>query len=133
MNILSLKSKRFNRSTYVLSMFISMFVFVAAGLFLSFILTLFIGSADPNNTDSPHPIVFIPFLVLWFVYYGFCIAKRFHDMDVHGAWTIAAFVPYIGAILGFILFFIPGSKGENDYGDQPTRTFIMGFPITRDK
>jgi uncharacterized membrane protein YhaH (DUF805 family) len=43
--------------------------------------------------------------------------KRLHDMNKSGWWTLVHLVPFLGSIiLTFILSFIPGSKGQNQFG-----------------
>lgn len=47
-------------------------------------------------------------------------AKRWHDRDKSGLWSLIAFVPLIGPIWMFVeCGFLPGSQGANRFGDAP--------------
>ena len=74
------------------------------------------------------------------IFYYFFILKiwvrRLHDINLNGYWGLLSLLPWIFIISGssslilagniinllfaLILFFLPGTKGENLYGDQPT-------------
>lgn len=47
-----------------------------------------------------------------------CI-RRLHDMNLSGWLVLLAFLPGIGEILALFLYFWPGTKGKNRFGDQP--------------
>jgi len=47
-------------------------------------------------------------------------AKRWHDRDKSGWWTLIALVPFIGAIWLIVeLGILEGTKGSNQYGTDP--------------
>ncbi|MBP9792132.1 MAG: DUF805 domain-containing protein [Rickettsiales bacterium] len=46
-------------------------------------------------------------------------ARRLHDINKSGWWSLIFIVPYIGALLWLLLFFVEGNKGENHYGPDP--------------
>lgn len=46
-------------------------------------------------------------------------ARRLHDINKSGWWSLIFIVPYIGALLWLLLFFVEGSKGDNQYGPDP--------------
>jgi uncharacterized membrane protein YhaH (DUF805 family) len=127
MKLLGLNIKRLNRSSYILTIFVSMFIFVGIGLFFSMIFNAILGPIDPTMPDSPHPLGLIPFMVLWFVYFGFCTVRRFHDQNLSGWLTIPVFIPCVGLIFGILLVFIKGSDGSNKYGQPLVGFRIMGF------
>lgn len=127
MKILGLKLKRLNRSSYTLTVFVSMFLFVAVGLILSSIFNALLGPIDATTPDSPHPLGLVPLQILWFAYYIACTVKRFHDMDMSGWLSLAMFVPIIGLILGILLVFNKGTDGENKYGEPLTGVRVVGL------
>ncbi len=127
MKILGLNLKRLNRSSYILTVFVSMFAFVTVGLILGAIFNSLLGPIDQTMPDSPHPLGFVPFLVLWFVYFAMCMAKRFHDMNMSGWLSLAAFLPFVGFVLGILLTFVAGTDGTNKYGSPLKGIRVMGF------
>ena len=49
-------------------------------------------------------------------------AKRWHDRDKSGWWSLIVLVPYIGALWALVeLGFLAGTSGPNRYGPQPTK------------
>lgn len=47
-------------------------------------------------------------------------ARRWHDRDKSGWWSLIAFVPFIGPMWIFIeCGFLPGTRGANRFGDAP--------------
>lgn len=46
-------------------------------------------------------------------------ARRCHDLNRSGWWTISLFIPYVDLIAGLYLIFAPGTAGANDYGEDP--------------
>lgn len=131
MNVLGLNVKRFNRSTFFLSTFLSMFLFVAVGLVISMIIGAIFGPFDPSDPSLPHPAGLVPLMVLWYIYLVVCIVKRLHDLNVHSAWAtgviIGSFVPFANLALAIWLLFVVGTEGANDYGDPQKKTKIMGL------
>lgn len=60
--------------------------------------------------------------VVIMVYASFCLmVRRLHDMDLSGWFILLFFIPYLGILLQLPLFFIPGTKGKNDFGQMYTR------------
>jgi uncharacterized membrane protein YhaH (DUF805 family) len=45
--------------------------------------------------------------------------KRAHDFDQPGPWILLTMVPFAGLIFGMMLWFQPGTKGQNRYGPDP--------------
>jgi uncharacterized membrane protein YhaH (DUF805 family) len=57
------------------------------------------------------------FLPVWFVVSLATVAKRCHDRDKSGWWTLLALVPVIGWLWALIeLGFLRGTGGDNTYG-----------------
>ena len=127
MKILGLEQRRLNRSSYILTVFTSMFAFVGVGLIFGAIFNALLGPIDITMPDSPHPLGIIPFMTLWFVYFTICTVKRFHDMNMSGWLSLAVFVPFIGFIFGVLLTFIAGTDGENRYGKPLKGIRVMGL------
>lgn len=46
--------------------------------------------------------------------------RRLHDQDKSGWLVLINLVPYVGALVIFILMLIEGTPGENQYGPDPT-------------
>jgi uncharacterized membrane protein YhaH (DUF805 family) len=46
---------------------------------------------------------------------------RCHDCDRHGWWAMILLVPYAGTLASFVLSFMPGTRGDNDYGGPGRR------------
>ena len=62
------------------------------------------------------------------VYWEFASdAKRWHDLDKSGWWTLVGFIPFGGIYVLCQLGFQEGTKGPNDYGRPP------GGPVTIDR
>lgn len=126
MKLLGLNIKRLNRISYLLTIFASMFIFVGVGLLASALIDVLSG----NSVDSePNPFGLIPFMALWFVYFGFCTIRRFHDQNLSGWLTIPVFIPYVGLIFGILLVFIKGTDGVNKYGEPLTGIKLMGMKL----
>ena len=46
---------------------------------------------------------------------------RLHDFDRHAGWGLFFFVPGAGTLLSLALSFLPGTRGDNDFGGPPRR------------
>ena len=67
-------------------------------------------------------IIYIPMVILIIPPFAYLIniqIKRLHDMNLSGWWCIGICVPFIGVIYLMILFLKRGTKGTNDFGDDP--------------
>jgi uncharacterized membrane protein YhaH (DUF805 family) len=99
---------------------VGLLLFAAVGLSL-------VHGADP--VMSPGDLILLKILgvllplavALVFLYPSVAIyTKRWHDRGKSGWWMLILFIP----LLGFIWFlvecgFLPGTKGPNQYGDDP--------------
>lgn len=45
--------------------------------------------------------------------------RRLHDSDKTGWLYLLGLIPYIGGLILFVLMLLPGTPGENQYGDDP--------------
>jgi uncharacterized membrane protein YhaH (DUF805 family) len=64
------------------------------------------------------PLVILTLLILW---PSICLyAKRWHDRNKSGWWSLIMFVPIIGGIWMLVeLGFLRGTEGANNYGPDP--------------
>jgi uncharacterized membrane protein YhaH (DUF805 family) len=64
------------------------------------------------------PLSIIVLITIW---PAICLyAKRWHDRDKSGWWTLICFVPFIGAIWMLVeLGFLRGTEGPNRFGPDP--------------
>ena len=127
MNILGLGLPRLNRRSFFLSVFASMFLFVGAGIILGSLLSAAVGAESTTDLNSPEQIVLTPFMIAAFLSIGACFVKRLHDLNMRGWWALGIFVPLVNLITLVLLFFSPGSKGENRFGASPKVVSLMGL------
>ena len=45
--------------------------------------------------------------------------RRLHDTDRSGWWVLISFLPLIGGLILFVFELLPGTPGENRFGNQP--------------
>ena len=87
------------------------------------------GSFDPNDPAAAGAMVdqmmsgMIPMLILFaiFLYPALALyAKRWHDRNKSGWWSLIMLVPMVGAIWILIeLGILRGTDGDNKYGPDP--------------
>ena len=46
---------------------------------------------------------------------------RLHDCNRSGKWFFVLFVPYLGSLMSLLLWFMPGTRGDNDHGGLPRK------------
>ena len=73
-----------------------------------------------NFNGMPYGFIYAIY-ILAALYLIFSVyAKRWHDRDKSGWWTLIALVPFIGAIWLLVeLGILEGTKGPNRYGSDP--------------
>ncbi len=77
-----------------------------------------------ESTRDQNVIMFFTFiwigvmLYLWVLIF-FQLSKRLQDTGSHGAYSLFALIPYLGAVLFLIMLFVPGQKNDNQYGKRP--------------
>jgi uncharacterized membrane protein YhaH (DUF805 family)/Tfp pilus assembly protein PilE len=84
---------------------------------LSFLLLLLVGVAVAMTASEPNValvIVGAGYLAIFAVQIMLTI-QRAHDMNTTGWLSLIVFVP----LAALVFWFVPGTKGENDYGLQP--------------
>lgn len=92
----------------------SRFWLATFGLWAVFVLT-FVGleaALGRTSTFLLYPPFFWVLLAL--------LRKRLHDRDKSSAWLLLLLVPLMGPLwIGFELYILPGSLGDNRYGPPP--------------
>jgi uncharacterized membrane protein YhaH (DUF805 family) len=46
-------------------------------------------------------------------------ARRLHDINRSAWWMLVVFVPVVGGLILMVMTLLPGTPGDNDFGDQP--------------
>jgi uncharacterized membrane protein YhaH (DUF805 family) len=123
---LGLDIKRLNRRSFFWTIIISAILFVSTGLLIDFLFRAIFGV---HTKDGEPTLVFVPFIVLWWVYAASCAIRRLHDTDAMGWWSLAIVVPFANIILLIRLFLSKGSSAANRYGEPYNRTFLLGLGL----
>lgn len=104
---------RLNRKIY----FIRSLVLVV----LECILFVLIDELDTRSDDFSLILMLLSFILLCL-----CIVadfmldmRRFHDLDKSGYFALLSLIPAITPFLYLYLFLMPGTKGANQYGNDP--------------
>jgi len=106
------------------------FILGGLGLLFSYILVfglVLITDAKLQNSQSQSSfgisfllgILLLISLIMFLIAFVNLYVKRFHDIDLSGWFILAVFLPYIGYLVTLIIAFIPGTQGENRFGDDP--------------
>lgn len=79
------------------------------------------GEMDPSQEPSLAAMLPMLIVVLLLLWPSICIyAKRWHDRDKSGWWTLIALVPFVGAIWMLIeCGLLAGTDGPNRFGSDP--------------
>lgn len=81
---------------------------------------------SPNKPDGATKIFLGLALIAWvivtFVPSITLMARRLHDFNLSGKWCLTSFIPYVGVLAVIAIGLIPGTKGENDKGNDPRDT-----------
>ena len=48
-----------------------------------------------------------------------CVVRRLHDVNKSGAWIFISLVPIVGAIWLLVLLCTEGTRGANNFGEDP--------------
>ena len=81
------------------------------------------GTALEDSAESDDfSLIYIP-VVLWilacFLPSIAVTVRRLHDSNKSGWMYLLTLIPYIGFIFFIVFGFLPGTRGENDYGFDP--------------
>ena len=78
-----------------------------------------------NEAATPGPLVWIAGGLMVLFALGTIVpsiavtVRRFHDQDMTGWLYLLSFIPYIGWLIVFVFMCIDGTRGPNQYGDDP--------------
>ncbi len=78
-----------------------------------------------NEAATPGPLVWIAGGLMMIFAFGTIVpsiavtVRRFHDQDMTGWLYLLSFIPYIGWLIVFVFMCIDGTRGPNQYGDDP--------------
>ncbi|MER9329732.1 DUF805 domain-containing protein [Mesorhizobium sp. M0488] len=94
-------------------------IFLAIGV-VAFILDAILGTRFTTASGAQIGILGILF-ALASIYFAIALyAKRWHDRNKSGWWTLIGFVPVIGGIWLLVeLGILEGTRGANQYGQDP--------------
>ncbi|MEQ1687443.1 MAG: DUF805 domain-containing protein [Sphingopyxis sp.] len=85
----------------------------------------FASDAAASPSAPPGPLTWIGggILLLWvlgtFIPHIAVAVRRFHDQDKSGWFYLLYFIPYAGGIILLVFMCIEGTKGPNQYGEDP--------------
>jgi uncharacterized membrane protein YhaH (DUF805 family) len=130
-------SGRLNRMNYFLGILFGLlpfFLMVSIWGIVNIIIGTFgTGQGTSNFGLDVVNTIIIPILFalsfIWFVAWTIILAfRRCHDFNVTGWLAMFGFIPYVNAVFGLILLFVPGTSGANKYGDSPAgRKFVASI------
>ncbi len=92
-----------------------------------------VGYLEYYNNDKVDNIIQItmplsmPYILIALYFMFMTYVRRLHDLNKSGLWILLIFIPGINIILKLILFFMPGSDSENDYGSIPEKATIVQY------
>lgn len=90
------------------------------GLFSFWFGVIVILACMINFFKMPEFLVVISMFLVFMVLVNLLLLKirRLHDFNCSAWWLLLIFVPFLGAIWGFAIFCIPGTEGNNRYGQE---------------
>jgi uncharacterized membrane protein YhaH (DUF805 family) len=103
---------RLSRADYALTLLIGVVVPMIA-----------FGILESSPRSDPRDAAQILCMIVWAWVLLAAMAKRFHDIDKTGWATLAVLVPIVGQFTPFVLLFVPGTDGPNQYG-RPESVFV---------
>ena len=72
-----------------------------------------------NNYSIYQTIVLCIAFPLLFINNIFMTKRRLNDFDLKGWWLLLCLIPFIGLFWYIAIYFIPGTKGKNRFGEDP--------------
>lgn len=117
------KSKRLNRSSYLLSIVLAFITFCVIGGILSALVDGIFGikrvDGDVNGFVLP------PLLIALFIYIYIAGIYRMHDLNTNGWFMLFIFLPFVNLVTGIYLFFVKSYPEQNKWGEVPHGVRIM--------
>ncbi len=117
------------RQEYWMFVLFSTLVVLALGL-VGVLIALATGA---NDDGSPSTALMVYVGIALLAYLGAflipsiaVVIRRLHDQDKSGWMYLISFVPYVGGIVIFVFMCLPGTKGPNQYGDDPLASENLG-------
>lgn len=87
---------------------------------------LIIGAVMENETIMYIGIgLLVVYILAMFVPSLAVIVRRLHDQDKSGMYYFVSFIPFIGGIWLLVLMITEGTKGSNQYGEDPKAIEII--------
>ncbi|NBC36890.1 DUF805 domain-containing protein [Novosphingobium sp. FSY-8] len=83
------------------------------------------SNPDSFGIDGPSPLMILFGGLLVVFWLGSLVpniavtVRRFHDQDKSGWMYLLNFVPYVGGLVVFVFMCLSGTRGPNQYGDDP--------------
>ena len=99
---------RASRAEYWSFVLISLLVVISCGILSTF--------------ESIRPVgmfMMIVFLLGTAIQHIAVQVRRLHDSDKSGWWYLISFVPYLGGLVMLVFMVLDGTKGPNNYGEDP--------------
>lgn len=97
--------------------------FVILNLFFIWIISIILDELTNLSLDATVSLVLLCFIGILLPSIAVLI-RRLHDANYSGWLSMVVFIPVIGWIILFIILLIPGSKTENQYGQNPKGAVI---------
>ena len=91
------------------------------------VMALAVAGPPPNleKDETPNPAM-LGFLAVGAIFFlasflpGLAVqVRRFHDQNLSGWLVLLGLIPYIGGIIVLVFMCIDGTKGPNQYGEDP--------------
>lgn len=98
---------------------------LAASFLVGWLLVLFVAGKPGLGRLA---LASLAGLVVGWFYLRLCVL-RFHDINRSGWWAVALAVPVLGFIAALVLALVPGSDGENAYGQMPDEGSRLGTSL----
>ena len=106
---------RLNRQAYI---FRGLFLSLTLG-FIETVLTLCADENVMGVLDIFMLLIALACSILSF-WAGLALnVRRLHDLDKSGWWLLVMCIPFVNFFLGIYILFFKGTKGRNQYGDDP--------------
>lgn len=115
-------SGRARRMEYWMFCLVVILLSLFLGLFLGF--GQGAGAFGPSMSRADVDTVFLVYQLFLFLPSIAVTVRRLHDTNRSGWWWLLSFLPGIGTIWLFVLMVLPGTRGSNDYGDDPIHTAV---------
>ena len=105
-------------------------LFMVLGI-ITAILIPAVGESNANIASAVMGIIMILIYVAAIIYQFIVIIQRCHDFNSSGWLSLVTLIPVINIIFLFVLLFVPGTQGHNNFGapTKPNSTVQIVFSI----